>query len=136
VVAGCGRSPTVPISRDNLALDIGSDTTVYLPTDTFTGVLTFTSTAEWRIREEFSDGGIYHVGFYDYRGELKRDYFPNAPQPCVTTFELDPLAARTETLSLPLSWPTDTLRDGEYRVVAWIEGHPDVNSETAILVNS
>ena len=135
LVAGCGRSPAVALCKDNLELVLRSDSTEYYPFGPFSGTLTFTNTGEWKIRESFPSEGQYHVDFYDEEGVLRRSYFPNAQYQRVSYFELEPLASRTDSLKFTLSDTTDTLPPGTYRVLAWIEGHPDINSETSILLD-
>jgi hypothetical protein len=129
---GCGDG-TVGVSPQNLDLVLRSDTTVYRPADTFSGTLTFISLTIRRIRQEFPDGGQYHVGLFDSAGALKLDYFPNAQYPAVSYLELEPHAARTDTVRFALA-PADTQPEGEYRVRAWIEGHTDIRAETSILL--
>ena len=132
-LAPLGCDGTVAPSPQILDLVLRSDTTEYRPTDTFSGTLTFISLTVRKIRHEFPDGGQYHVGLFDSGGVLKLDYSPNAQYPRVSYFELEPHAARTDTVRFALS-PTDTLLEGEYRVRAWIEGHTDINAETAVLL--
>ena len=132
-LTGCGTTDS--LSPANLALEIRADTTVFYPFDPFTGTLTFTNKSRRRIRGEFATMGQYHVDFYDGEGVLRRSYFPNAQYQRVSFLELEPLTSRTDTLEFTLSDTTDTLPPGTYRVLAWIHGHPDINSETSILLN-
>ncbi len=132
-LTGCGGADD--LSPANLGLDIRADTTVYYPFDPFTGTLTFTNRSRRRIKGEFATMGQYHVDFFDEGGVRQRSYFPNDVYQRVSYLELEPLAARTDTLLFTLSDTNDTLPPGAYRVLAWIEGHPDINSETSILLN-
>ena len=137
LLAGCGTVRTVPLSKDNLQLEIHADTNRYLYTDTLTGTLTFTSKAEWKIRETLPGGKLYQVDFYDDSGRLQRSYFPDSRDSAHNCFELEPLATRTDTLRLPLFLLPDSLYLlGDYRIVAWIEGHPDIKSETSVYVQT
>ena len=79
--------------------------------------------------------GQYHVDFYNAESILERSYFPDGQYQNVSYLELEPLESRTDTLQFTLSDTTDTLPPGAYRVLAWIEGHPEINSETSILLN-
>jgi hypothetical protein len=138
VATGCGRPPTLPLSKANLELRIHSDTTVYLSTDTFGGTLTFTNKTERKIRETLPSGVLYHVDIYDDSGRQRRSFLPTPRDSSGLCFELEPLATRTDTLRLPL-YPVHAdsiLFDGKYLVVARIEGHPDIESETAVYVES
>jgi len=132
-LTGCGTTDS--LSTANLAIEIRADTTVYYPFDPFAGTLIFTNKSRRRIRGEFATMGQYHVDFYDGEGVLRRSYFPNAQYLRVSYLELEPLASRTDTLEFTLSDTTDTLPPGTYRVLAWIEGLPDINSEISILLN-
>ncbi len=138
LAGGCGRVTTVPLSKDNLTLQIHADTTVYLTTDTFGGTLTFTNKTERKIRETLPSGVLYHVDIYDDSGRQRRSFFPIPRDSAGLCFELEPFATRTDTLRLPL-YPVHAdsiLLDGNYLVVARIEGHPDMEAETAVFVES
>jgi hypothetical protein len=132
-LSGCGGTDI--LSPANLEVKIQADTTVYYPFDPFSGTLTFTNKSQRRIGGEFATMGQYHVDFYNEEGVPQRSYFPDAQYLRVSYLELEPLASRTDTLEFTLSDTTDTLPPGTYRVLAWIEGHPDINSETSILLN-
>jgi hypothetical protein len=135
LLAGCGSVPTVPLSKDNLQLELHADTSRYLYTDTLTGTLAFTSKAEWKIRESLPGTTLYRIDFYTDSGTLERTYYPDSLNSAGNWFELDPLATRIDTLRLPLlTLPESLYLYGAYRVIASIEGHPDINSETAITV--
>ena len=132
-LTGCGSIDT--LSSANLKIKIQADTTVYYPFDPFTGTLTFTNMSRRRIRGEFSTTGQYHIDFYYAESVLERSCFPGGQYQRVSYLELEPLASRTDNLACGLSDTTDTLPPGAYRILAWVEGHPDINSETTILLD-
>ncbi len=132
-LTGCGGIDK--LSPANLKIEIRADTTVYYPYDPFTGTLTFTNMSRRKIRGEFATMGQYHVDFYHEDSVLERGCFPGGQYQRVSYLELEPLASRTDTLACVLSDTTDTLPPGAYRVLAWIDGHPDINSETSILLD-
>ena len=131
VLAVACESTIDTLSPDNLGVEIRSDQPVYAPRDDFSGTFTFVNKSGQRMKAEFPTTGLYHVELYDVDGNLRRSHFPGQDS-AVTYLELEPFGTRTDTLKFPLYSPPESLLAGPFRVRAWVDGHEDIYSETAI----